>query len=240
MNLIALDAGNTFWKIGVFIEGTLKDVKRIPRNQDCSEYINKLSREIGATQIVISSVRNSSTKEHLQNSLSLSCNWVSTTSIFPFTINYKTPETLGVDRVIACAGAFEGDDLLLIDFGSCITYDYVVEGKYLGGTISPGIQLRMKSMHDYTDNLPEVEVPKALVDIIGDSTQSCMESGVMNGVLMEVEGFISSIKKKYPKINVYLTGGDANIFADGLKSSIFVRPNIVLEGLYKIYLLNAS
>jgi type III pantothenate kinase len=240
MNLIAVDAGNSFWKIGVFNKGELVLIERKSRSEDCSHIINELAEEYSISQTIISSVRNQNTKAELESNINANCFWVSVGDVWPFENKYSTPQSLGIDRLIACAGAYDGNDLLLIDVGSCITYDIVIDEKYLGGAISPGIHLRMKSMHQFTDNLPNLSVPKNPVEFIGDSTQSCMESGVMNGVLLEIQGFISEIQIRYPKINVYLTGGDANIFAEGLKSSIFVRPNIVLEGLYKIYQLNAQ
>lgn len=155
----------------------------------------------------------------------------------PIVIHYKTPQTLGLDRIAAAVGAnylYPKTDLLVIDCGTAITYDVVDQkGEYFGGAISPGIMLRYKSLHQHTANLPlltSIETP----NIIGASTTECIESGVLNGVLGEVDHFINSVKEKYPTVKVIITGGDSNFFASKLKNSIFVVQNIVTIGLNRI------
>lgn len=153
----------------------------------------------------------------------------------PFTIRYKTPETLGADRIAAVAGAgslFPDQNLLIIDIGSCITYDFLdKDHNYMGGAISPGIRMRYKAMHNFTARLPQLNPPDYFPETLGDSTSSCMESGVMNGVLFEIQNFIQDFNANYGKIRVLLTGGDANYFEKKFKGYIFAAPDLVLIGL---------
>jgi type III pantothenate kinase len=160
----------------------------------------------------------------------------------PIMILYKTPETLGVDRIAAVCGAIElfpSNECLVIDAGTCITYDFVDKNKnYYGGAISPGINMRFEAMHTFTKRLPLVSA--AHEKMIGDSTESSMRSGVMNGVLNEVEGFINKYRMEYPNMRVVLCGGDTSFFENKLKPTIFAAPDLVLNGLNRILVHNAS
>jgi len=160
----------------------------------------------------------------------------------PIKILYKTPETLGVDRIAAVCGGkdlFPSSDCLVIDAGTCITYDFVdANMDYYGGAISPGINMRFEAMHTFTKRLPLVSA--APEKMIGDSTESSMRSGVMNGVLNEVEGFINKYRMEYPDMRVVLCGGDTSFFENNLKPTIFAAPDLVLNGLNRILVYNAS
>lgn len=160
----------------------------------------------------------------------------------PIMIQYKTPETLGVDRIAAVCGAIElfpSSACLVIDAGTCITYDFVDRNmNYYGGAISPGINMRFEAMHTFTKRLPLVTA--APEKMIGDSTESSMRSGVMNGVLSEVEGFINKYRVEYPELRVVLCGGDTAFFENNLKPTIFAAPDLVLNGLNRILVYNAS
>jgi type III pantothenate kinase len=164
-------------------------------------------------------------------------------SKLPITILYKTPETLGLDRIAAAVGAnFRNpeSDLLVIDFGTAITYDLINQkGEYLGGAISPGIMLRYKSLHQNTAHLPLISSIEN-TPILGTSTQECIESGVLNGLIGEVDFFIGSIKEKYPNLKIIVTGGDSNFFVSKLKNSIFVVQNLVIIGLNRILDFNVQ
>ena len=163
------------------------------------------------------------------------------TTNLPFKNLYSTPKTLGIDRIaLVCAsvGEFPDNNVLIIDAGTCITYDFInSKNEYLGGAISPGVRMRYKAMHNQTANLPllTTEVPK---QIIGDSTANSMHSGVVNGVLNEIDGTISQYKEKYQDLTVILTGGDAKMLSKQLKSSIFANSNFLLEGLNFILQFN--
>ncbi len=161
----------------------------------------------------------------------------------PVQNKYKTPGTLGVDRLAAVCGAaslFPQSDCLVIDAGTCITFDFIdAEQNYLGGAISPGIAMRFEAMHTFTKRLPLV-APTDAEKLIGDSTESCMRSGVINGILAEVEGIIGKYMSVYPDLRVVLCGGDTRFFENNLKPTIFAAPDLVLSGLNRILLYNAA
>ena len=160
----------------------------------------------------------------------------------PITNLYKTPETLGHDRIAAVVGAnylYPSTDLLVIDSGTAITYDLINnKAEYLGGAISPGILLRYKSLNQNTANLPLLKSFENNT-LIGTCTNECIESGVLNGIIGEVDYYINRVREDFPSIKVVLTGGDANFFVNKLKNSIFVVPNLVIIGLNRILDFNA-
>ncbi len=165
------------------------------------------------------------------------------TTPIPVTNKYKTPNSLGKDRiaaVVAAASMYPESNVLVIDAGSCITFDFInAEKEYLGGAISPGINLRLKSLNSYTDKLPLLKAEK--VDyLIGSNTPESILSGVINGIICEMNGIIGSYKENYEKLTIILGGGDYNYFDKRLKNNIFALPNIVLLGLNVILEFNES
>lgn len=156
---------------------------------------------------------------------------------------YKSPETLGKDRLAAIVGAmsiFPNNNLLTIDAGTCITMDFLnKKAEYFGGSISPGIQMRLKAMHSYTSKLPELLwTDEGRPELIGDTTASSMLSGAVNGTLAELKGSIQLYLKKYRDLKILLTGGDSSFFEKELKNGIFADSNLVLKGLNEILLYN--
>jgi type III pantothenate kinase len=155
----------------------------------------------------------------------------------PVKIDYKTPETLGRDRIALVVGASvvsSDQNALVIGAGSCITYDLVTADRhYPGGAISPGINMRLKALHTFTGKLPLVQ-QQEYKQLIGVSTTSSILSGVINGVVEEVKGFIGRYRSEYPDLKVILTGGDQEFLYNYLKSDIFAVPELVLQGLNKI------
>jgi type III pantothenate kinase len=151
-----------------------------------------------------------------------------------FRNGYGTPNTLGVDRIALASAAsakYPGQNVLVIDAGSCITYDFISQkNHYLGGAISPGIRMRYKAVHTFTANLPLLEPTLPLAET-GTTTESSIHSGIMQAVVYEIEGFIAVYKEKTPDLTVILTGGDAHFLLDSLKSDIFANSNFLLEGL---------
>ena len=151
---------------------------------------------------------------------------------------YETPKTLGKDRIAAVTGAwslFPGRNILIIDAGTCITYDFLTkEGEYLGGGISPGIRMRLKAMHTFTGKLPLIE-PDDFDGLIGRSTRESLLSGTYNGVTTEITGLISLYRDKFDDIMVIITGGDHQILQKKLKINIFAVPELVLLGLNEIF-----
>jgi len=162
----------------------------------------------------------------------------------PLDNKYTTPDTLGYDRIATAVGAYTicpGKNVLVIDAGTAITYDIVTaRGEFLGGNISQGVDIRFKSLNKYTTRLPHLERPEGIPPLVGSSTREAIQSGIINGLLFEMDGFIGAIRELYPKLQVVLTGGDAKYFVGKLKSSIFVDPNLNLIGLNRILEHNAE
>lgn len=152
----------------------------------------------------------------------------------PISNLYKTPETLGYDRIAAVVGAVAaapGHNLLVIDAGTAITYEFVdASGCYHGGNISPGVHLRFKALHQYTSRLPLVEAEGDVLSF-GNDTETAIRSGVLNGVEYEIRGYVSAFQKKYPDLLIFLTGGSQIFFEGKLKKCIFADRFLVLKGL---------
>ena len=237
MKLI-IDIGNTYAKLAVFEGGNLIEMK-IVEDIGSSQVERILSTYPSINSAILSDVRGQS------NDISkLLANRVffielGHTTPVPFTNLYKTPETLGKDRIAAAAAAvkmFPGKNTLVIDAGTCITYDLVNDkSEYLGGAISPGIKMRYKALHDFTGKLPLVQAndddePK----VIGNNTSNSIYSGVQKAVLLEVGAMINEYQTIFPDLKIVLSGGDYFYFDKNLKSNIFAAPNIVLTGLMEI------
>jgi type III pantothenate kinase len=156
----------------------------------------------------------------------------------PVKILYQSPQTLGKDRMAlaaACVRYFPGENVLAVDAGTTITYDLVNRKReYLGGGISPGIRMRLKALHAFTGKLPLVDVTPDTVDLIGRDTEKSILSGVLNGIVAEVDGIISAYHARFAQLKVVLSGGDEKYFDKRLKNNIFALPNFVLEGLKEI------
>jgi type III pantothenate kinase len=151
-------------------------------------------------------------------------------------------ETIGIDRLCNVAGAmktFESEHCLIVDIGTCIKFDFIsAKNVYLGGSISPGINLRYRALHEYTSKLPLID-SKANASIIGDSTASSIHSGVINGIMHEIQGIILRYEKDFGQLKILITGGDASYFEFPQKSNIFANKNLTLEGIVEIYEINA-
>ena len=130
--------------------------------------------------------------------------------------------------------------MLVIDAGTCITYDLINSKKeYLGGSISPGIQMRYNALHQFTSQLPLLESVDTAM-LTGVNTEESIHSGIINGVFVEIDGIIQRYTNQYPDIKVIVTGGNAKFFDKGLKNTIFAKPNLLMEGLNKILDYNES
>lgn len=238
MNLV-VDSGNTRFKVGVFDGSDLVLKEYFGRAEELKEFMIKNPFD----NLLVSSV-NHDPQEILTWSPTGGKKIVLTSSLtFPIVISYSTPATLGVDRIAAACGAFElfpEQDCLVIDAGTCINYEFISRYKiYQGGGISPGIAMRFEAMHTFTSRLPLVK-PVNEARLIGDSTESCMQSGVMNGVLAEVDGIIEKYAGLFPEVKVILCGGGYSFFENRLKHPIFVAPDLVLTGLNRILRYHAE
>jgi len=161
----------------------------------------------------------------------------------PINNAYLSQDTLGADRVALVCGAhlaFPDKNNLVIGAGSCITYNLMQKNKtFRGGAISPGLRMRLKAMHTFTDRLPEIGLDGELL-LLGYDTPTCMLSGAVFGMACEIDGMIAEYGKQYPDFNAILTGGDASFFAGKLKSKIFADPDLLLKGLNLILNYNVS
>ena len=240
MHLI-IDIGNSSAKVALF-EGH-NPVKEIQtKHEELPALLASFSKDERITRAIVSSVIpiDESTEQAI-NKLPFTVLRMSAKLRMPFSIAYKTPETLGADRLAAVAEAYmqyPGNDLLIIDVGTAITYDLITsKGVYLGGNISPGIAMRFKALHHFTGKLPLVSEEGERVEM-GDTTENALREGVLQGVSYEIEGYIHTCKNKYPHLLVFLTGGGAKFLDNQTKSRTFADSLLVLKGLNRILTLN--
>ena len=238
MNLI-FDIGNTRIKLAVFQEHTIVESLVVSPKKLAKE-ITRLCKKYPIVNAIVSSVGEMNFEDLDELSFIKKVLILDHTTEVPFINRYKTPKTMGVDRIALVSGAtnqYPSKDVLIIDAGTCITYDFVNSKKeYFGGGISPGIKMRYQSLNTFTANLPQLEM--APFSLIGGDTAGSIHSGVLNGILYEIDGLIAEYQYKYPNLTVLLTGGDTNFLAKKLKSSIFANPNFLLEGLNSILIHN--
>jgi len=238
MNL-AVDIGNTKIKMGLFKGSKLLWNYTVPAISP--GIISGMLEKSPVERAIISDVADEKSGEDAFHKIPRVI-YLSKKTPLPFINKYKTPSTLGTDRLALIAGAmkyFSGKNVLVVSMGTCITYDFINSRReYLGGSISPGMEMRLEALNTFTARLPLVK-PKQLKTITGRTTDESILTGVMHGILYEVEGFISQYRKLYPTLKVILTGGDAPLFARQIKSSIFAVPELSLNGLNEILLHNA-
>ncbi|WP_203257441.1 type III pantothenate kinase [Hyunsoonleella ulvae] len=242
MNLI-IDVGNTFVKLAGFEKDKLV-FRETTKLSGVVEVVNKLKESYPELkQGIVSSVGRLKSKQIDAISKNFNVLELTHKTKVPFKNSYDTPKTLGIDRIALVSASvyhYPDNNVLIIDAGTCITYDFITDkNEYLGGAISPGLRIRYKGLNNLTANLPllETKIPK---HFLGTSTNSSIHSGVVNGVVNEIDGFISAYKDKYPDLTVILTGGDANFLSEQLKSSIFANSNFLLEGLNYILEFNTN
>ena len=242
MNLI-VDIGNTSVKLAVFEKQTLTFLHRKKVNDLERSVLEILNRFPKIEQIFIASVAAFDSSHFSKIFSSYKLLFLNSKSKFPFKNLYQTPETLGPDRMALVAAAvckYPNQNVLIIDAGTCITYDFIdAKSNYYGGAISPGIQMRYKALYENTDRLPLLE-PIIPSNFIGNSTQSAIHSGVVFGVVNEIEGVVASYKSKYSDLTVILSGGDANFLCKQFKISIFAFSNFLLEGLNFLLVYNSN
>lgn len=226
MNLI-IDIGNTLVKYAIFNDDKLVELLKTSEVED--EKINTLIKEFDVKKVIISSVR-----KEMNWNLDVEVIYLSFKTNLPITLNYKTPETLGKDRIaniVAVSEEYPNNNALVIDAGTCITYDFINKDKeYFGGRISPGLEMRYKSLNEFTELLPQLSI-SGESKFIGDDTDSSILSGVEQGVLAEVDSLISGFRKENEDLIVIVTGGDTFFFENAFKNSIFADENLVLRGL---------
>jgi type III pantothenate kinase len=234
MNLI-VDIGNSYWKIALFDNN--KIVKRAEIPDADTTFVQDFLDGMIPAAIGFSSVRDSGESEKTLFGNFGPVYSISVNDPLPVTLDYKTPQTLGTDRISAAVfgkSVFPRTNLLIITLGTCITSDILTDkGVFLGGTISPGPQMRLSAMHSFTGKLPELEFTEDVV-LPGISTDSCMHAGAWHGVLAEVEYYIAYYKQQFPGLHVIVSGGFAPFFEKKIKYPIFAQNDIVLKGLNEI------
>ena len=238
MNLV-VDHGNTLAKVGVFRQYELIDQYTFNNGDELKAFVQNFSAE----NFILSSVANHQIPvmdwaEHIQRK------YILTSSLqIPVNNLYATPHTLGVDRIAGVCGArqkFPGFNCLVIDAGTCVTYDFLdKDGNYHGGSIAPGLRMRLQAMHSFTARLPIVEVVDT-APLIGNTTESSMQSGAINGMTEEINGIIRRYQQEFEGLQVILCGGDGRFFENKLKEPIFALPELVLSGLNSILIHNVG
>lgn len=229
-----IDIGNTRNKAGLFAEnGSLAQIENFGNLTLAIEWL----KANGVQSILISDVKG----ESYDSSEGVQIHYLDADTPLPFTNLYATPQTLGTDRIAAMAAVaslYPQQASLVFDIGSCMTIDLLEpDGCYRGGNISPGFEMRLKAMHQYTGKLPlssldELHLP------MGNSTLSAIANGAFVGLKNEIEGYIESTLQRYPEANIILCGGDAHYFEKQLKYKIFANHNLVLLGLYHLLTFN--
>ncbi len=235
MNLI-IDIGNTAAKMAVFDGGNIVEV--VYDSNQTLERLPEVCRAYTIEKAIVATVIDLS-REVLSRleSLTAPILWLDERTPLPVENLYETPQTLGYDRMAAVVGAneqFPGRDILVIDAGTCITYEFIdAAARYHGGNISPGLQMRFKALHRFTGRLPMVALEGRTLPM-GKDTDTAIRAGVLKGVEYEISGYIAAMKHKYPELLVFLTGGDDFSFDTNLKSIIFADRFLVLKGLNRI------
>lgn len=235
MNL-ALDIGNTRTKIGLFRGNELVE-QAIWTDWTLGD-LPAFGNRAGVDHVILSSVAEPG--EALRELLSDHFQVVELTHLtpLPFENRYKTPQTLGKDRLAAIAGAhalFAGENCFVVDCGTCIKYDLLTADQvYRGGNIAPGAQMRIKAMHHFTARLPEVEIQMP-DEIAGYSTETALQNGALRGAALEIEGFARLFESRYGALKIILTGGDASFFQPWLNlNALILVPELTLLGLNHI------
>jgi type III pantothenate kinase len=246
MHTLALDIGNTAIKAGCFAGAALRETHAGLTAAQVRELVSRWQPQ----HLIVASVAAGEAALGLAELRMLVPGTLllfepGTTPV-PLHNAYATPHTLGADRLAAAIGAAAlrpGRDVLVVDAGTALKCDLVTaDGSYHGGSIAPGLHMRLRALHTFTGRLPQLALPAAdaTIPLTGDSTTGAMLSGVVNGMVAELMGFISHYRCQFPALSVVLTGGDAAFLAARLDGRIFVVPELVLLGLYRILAYNVE
>jgi len=240
MNVI-YDIGNTVNKLALY-DGDKKLFSLRTRDLTC-EGIREKTSPFRLDRMIICSVKE--LPEFLYDLMSVDIPFVhilTNKSKLPFRSEYKSPETLGPDRLAAVAGAFlhfPGEEILIIDTGTAITYDFLSGNRYKGGTISPGLTMRFRALHKFTSKLP-LETLSEEFTIPGKNTSDAIKGGVITGVIYEINEYIRTFKKEHKKLKVIITGGDSQFLKEKIRYRTINMPDLVMDGLNYILEYNAK
>lgn len=238
-HVLVIDAGNTSIKVGWFKNDNLILVKRfsLKNLREIDIWLKSVPNYEAIMSSVLSDHDTFQVKEIFNN-----CEIVTSETDFPIQLDYETKNTLGIDRICNAVYAFvhsNTDHAVTIDIGTCVKFDLTgIDGHYLGGSISPGIHLRYKALNDYTGKLPLIS-NKTATKLVGTTTDSCIHSGVINGLRGELSTMMKEYSEQFLSLTFFMTGGDASSFELVSKNDIFADENLTLRGLYEIYKHNA-
>ncbi|MFT3703792.1 MAG: type III pantothenate kinase [Agriterribacter sp.] len=235
MITVCFDFGNTRLKYAVFKDRNLQYEEVLPDMETLT--IRQLVEKIAPQKTILSSVIDHNKEMEQVLSAHSKFHLLSNTTQLPFTAPVTKPETIGADRLALSAAAvefFPGKHNLVVGLGTCITYNFIDKYKqFLGGGISPGMEMRLKSLRDYTAKLPLVKADWNF-PLIGYDTRTNITSGVILGMAKEIDGMVDAYAERYSNFNVLLTGGDSPYFAQLMKNKIFADPHLIYKGLYAI------
>ena len=248
MTTLALDLGNTALKYGVFTAAGLQESGVLATPSELGELWRRWQPEHAILASVASEAEAQPWLHELREVLTRILPLRSGFTPVPLQNAYATPQTLGADRLAGAVGAGylrPGQPTLIIDAGTALKFDLVVDNTFYGGSIAPGLRMRLRALHTFTGKLPLLELPEpaAPVQLIGDSTASSLLSGVLNGAAAEVNGLVATYRQRYPGLGLVLTGGDAAYLKLRLAADlgfIFVVPELVLIGLDRILRYNVD
>jgi len=238
---LTIDIGNSTVKIAVFNGQDLIYTEQISNIDQADLY--QIQKKYKVSGLIISSVKQEIDIDEKELSQHFNYTRLNSKTAIPIKNEYKSKDTLGLDRLAAVVGAnqiFPTQNVLVIDAGTCITYDFKDKtGTYFGGSISPGIQMRFAAMHHFTSKLPLVAFDENFDKTYGETSEEAINSGVTNGIIYEAEGFINTQLALQPDTKIILCGGNAPFFDSRFKNSIFAHlvlhePNLVLIGLNTI------
>ena len=237
---IAIDIGNTRTKIGLFEDNELALVFYYTNNDEIN--LKKILLENEINKAIISSTIDIPT--NILNELQAIQTFIQLdeTTKLPFENNYSSKNTLGKDRLALIAAAtaqYPNQNNLVIGCGTCITFNFVnINNQFLGGSIHPGLKMRLQAMHTFTGKLPLVPLENG-IDLIANDTKSNLQTGVLYAATKEIDGMIDEYLVKFPEMNIIITGGDSVLLDYRLKNQIFAIPNFTLIGLNHILEYNA-
>ncbi|MDA3942264.1 MAG: type III pantothenate kinase [Bacteroidetes bacterium] len=229
---MVIDLGNTLAKAAIFQEGKMHELQQFEATDPA--LIKWITAHEPLQSGIIGSVREIPDQllELFNNKAGFLV--LNHETPLPFRLAYNSPKSLGPDRIALAAAAFSrfpGKNVLVVDMGTCITYDFLrADGVYIGGAISPGIFMRFKAMNQFTSKLP-LAAPIDSAPLIASDTISCLQSGVMHGVQAEIAGIIREYESIYEELTVLIGGGDNKYFDKRFKVNIFADANLVIEGL---------
>ena len=236
---LCFDFGNTRKKVAVFKKKQIETV--LVLEEDSTAAINELIGKYKPTKSILSSVIDHNVAIEEVLAAATQFHKLSHLTKVAFTTPVGKPESIGADRLALCAAAvkyYPKKNNLVIGMGSCVTYNFINKyHEFVGGAISPGLEMRLKAMHQFTAKLPLVKADSN-VPLIGYDTSTNLLSGAVLGLAREMDGFIDDYRQKFRNFNVLLTGGDLVHLASHLKNKIFADPDLLFKGLYAISEVN--